>query len=105
MIEKKIPYIKPYKGYNQYNNRRLHYISYQTQQQTIYHYIQRYPDYQRLFPFYCIISFQVGKRSGGGIIALIWRGKPQEKTPQNAIKYHGFLTKTENRTIYYYRNK
>lgn len=38
-------------------------------------YLQRYPDYQRLFPFYCIISFQSWKRSGGGIIALIWKKK------------------------------
>ena len=26
ILERKDPYIKPYKGYNQYNNRRLHYI-------------------------------------------------------------------------------
>nr|DAS01877.1 MAG TPA: hypothetical protein [Caudoviricetes sp.] len=27
ILERKALYIKPYKGYNQYNNRRLHYIS------------------------------------------------------------------------------
>ena len=26
ILERKDPYIKPYKGYNQYNNRRLHYL-------------------------------------------------------------------------------
>nr|DAX54347.1 MAG TPA: hypothetical protein [Caudoviricetes sp.] len=26
ILERKAPYIKPYKGYNQYNNRRLQYI-------------------------------------------------------------------------------
>nr|DAI39064.1 MAG TPA: hypothetical protein [Caudoviricetes sp.] len=36
---------------------------------------QAITDYQRLYPFYCIISFQAWKRSGGGIIALIWRKK------------------------------
>ena len=68
ILERKDPYIKPYKGYNQYNNRRLQYILSPT-----------IPDYQRLFPFYCIISFQAWKRSGGGIIALIWRKQPQGK--------------------------
>nr|DAR04072.1 MAG TPA: hypothetical protein [Caudoviricetes sp.] len=52
ILERKDPYIKPYKGYNQYNNRRLHYILSPT-----------IPDYQRLYPFYCIISFQAWKRS------------------------------------------
>lgn len=44
----------------------------------------------------------MGKRSGGGIIALIWDNNQEEKkTPKNAIKYRGILTKTEKRTIYY----
>ena len=53
----------------------------------IYHYIQRYPDYQRLYPFYCIISFIMGKRSGGGIIALIWGIKRENKYPRNLDKF------------------
>lgn len=62
--------------------------------------ISLYPtttDYPRLYLFYCIISFQAWKRSGGENITLIWR--------KNALKYRGFLTKTENCTIYYYRDK
>lgn len=30
------------------------------------------PDYQRLYPFYCIISFQAWKCSGGANKTLIW---------------------------------
>lgn len=86
ILERKIPYIKPYKGYNQYNNRRLQYIIISNDT----------PMYQRLYPFYCIISFIMGKRSGGGNIGAYMEEKTQ-------LKYHGFLTKTENRTIYYYR--
>ena len=41
-LRKKAPYIKPYKGYNQYNNRRLQYILISNDT----------PDYQRLYPFY-----------------------------------------------------
>ena len=45
----------------------------------IYHYIQRYPDYQRLYPFYCIISFQAWKRSGGIIKRLYGGNNHKEK--------------------------
>nr|DAS64126.1 MAG TPA: hypothetical protein [Caudoviricetes sp.] len=44
--------------------------------------------YQRLFPFYCIISFQAWKRSGGGNIALIWGIKWE-------IKYRATLTNSK----------
>ena len=76
ILERKAPYIKPYKGYNQYNNRRLQYIIISNDT----------PMYQRLYPFYCIISFIMGKRSGGGIIALIWR-KKRIKYPRNLDKF------------------
>ncbi len=84
MIEKKVrPNIKPYKGYNQYNNRRLHYIL-----------IPTITDYQRLYPFYCIISFIMGETFKWWYYSAYMEEKTQ-------LKYHGFLTKPENRTIYY----
>nr|DAJ82073.1 MAG TPA: hypothetical protein [Caudoviricetes sp.] len=52
-------------------------------------YLQRYPDYQRLFPFYRIISFQAWKRSGGIIKRLYGRNDHKEKNAQKRTKYHG----------------
>lgn len=55
----------------------------------IYHYLQRYPDYQRLFPFYGIISFQAWKCSRGIIKRLYGRNDQEEKNAQKRTKYHG----------------
>ena len=65
ILERKAPYIKPYKGYNQYNNRRLQYIIISNDTPIINVYIRSTG----------IISFIMWKRSGGGNIALIWRKK------------------------------
>ena len=65
ILERKAPYIKPYKGYNQYNNRRLNISLYPTIPPIINVYIRSTG----------IISFIMWKRSGGGNIALIWRKK------------------------------
>lgn len=56
---------------------------------SIYHYLQRYPNYQRLYPFYCLISFQAWKRSGGQIKRLYGRNNHKEKNAQKRTKYHG----------------
>lgn len=67
----------------------------------IIYYLQRYP---RLSTFisvllhYIIPSVEI---SGGQIKRLYGRNDQEEKNAQKRTKYHGFLEKTENRTIYY----
>ena len=47
-------------------------------------YLQRYPDYQRLFPFYCIISFQAWKLQEGKYNAYMEEMTTRKKTHKNA---------------------
>lgn len=45
------------------------------------------------------------ERSGGQIKRLYGGNDQEEKNAQKRTKYHGFLEKTENRAIYYYKGQ
>ena len=93
ILERKAPYIKPYKGYNQYNNRRLQYIIISNDTPIINVY----------FRSTALYHSKRGNVQEGKYNAYMEEMTTREKNAQKRTKYHGFLTKTENRTIYYYR--